>query len=232
MQTFVGTSGYSYKEWKGSFFPEDLPASEMLRFYGTRFSTVEINNTFYRMPNASMLSKWAEQVPAEFVFALKAPRSITHQRQLNDAGDALGYFWKTARALGAKLGPVLFQMPPFFKKDLPRLRDFLRLLPEDCRAAFEFRHESWFAEDAYDALAAAGAPLCLADTDDQEPPMVATGRWGYLRLRRSDYDAPRLRLWAERIRSQPWESAHVFFKHEEEGKGPRLAAQFNEALRA
>ena len=232
MQTFVGTSGYSYKEWKGTFFPDDLPVSEMLRFYSSRFSTVEINNTFYRMPSAAMLSKWSEQVPATFVFALKAPRSITHQRLLHDAGDSLAYFWKTAGALGPQLGPALFQMPPFFKKDIPRLRDFLRQLPEGCRAAFEFRHPSWFAEDTYEALKAAGAPLCLADTDEQEPPLVATGGWGYLRLRRSDYDADRLRLWAQRIQAQPWERAYVFFKHEEEGKGPRLASQFKEALLA
>jgi uncharacterized protein YecE (DUF72 family) len=232
MRTFVGTSGYSYKEWKGSFFPEDLPASQMLGFYAGRFNTVEINNTFYRMPAPAMLSKWGEQVPEAFVFALKAPQSITHRRQLNDAGDTVAHFWKTARELGPKLGPVLFQMPPFFKKDIGRLRDFLRQLPEDCRAAFEFRHPSWFADDVYDALKTAGAPLCLADTDDEEPPLVATGNWGYLRLRRSDYDAARMRTWAQRIRSQPWESAYVFFKHEDEGKGPQFAAQFNEALQS
>lgn len=231
MRTFVGTSGYSYKEWKGNFFPEDLPASKMLGFYSGRFNTVEINNTFYRMPAPAMVAKWAEQVPETFVFALKAPQTITHRRQLNDAGDALGFFWKTARELGPKLGPVLFQMPPFFKKDLGRLRDFLRLLPEDCRAAFEFRHPSWFADDVYEILKTAGAPLCLADVDDEEPPLVATGNWGYLRLRRTAYDAERLRAWVERIRAQPWESAYVFFKHEDEGKGPQFAAQFNEALR-
>ncbi|HYR54685.1 MAG TPA: DUF72 domain-containing protein [Myxococcaceae bacterium] len=232
MRTFVGTSGYSYKEWKGSFFPDDLPASKMLGFYAARFNTVEINNTFYRMPAPAMVAKWAEQVPEAFVFALKAPQSITHRRQLNDAGDAVAFFWKTARELGPKLGPVLFQMPPFFKKDLGRLRDFLRQLPEDCRAAFEFRHPSWFADDVYDVLKTAGAPLCLADTDDEEPPLVATGSWGYLRLRRSGYDAEKLRTWVQRIRSQPWESAYVFFKHEDEGKGPQFAAQFNEALQS
>jgi uncharacterized protein YecE (DUF72 family) len=232
MRTFVGTSGYSYKEWKGTFFPDDLPASKMLGFYAGRFNTVEINNTFYRMPAPAMVAKWAEQVPEAFVFALKAPQTITHRRQLNDAGDAVAFFWKTARELGPKLGPVLFQMPPFFKKDIGRLRDFLRQLPEDCRAAFEFRHPSWFADDVYDALKTAGAPLCLADTDEEEPPLVATGNWGYLRLRRSDYDAARLRTWVQRIRSQPWENAYVFFKHEDEGKGPQFAAQFNEALQS
>ena len=232
MRTFVGTSGYSYKEWKGTFFPEDLPASKMLGFYAGRFNTVEINNTFYRMPAPAMVAKWAEQVPEAFVFALKAPQTITHRRQLNDAGDAVAFFWKTARELGPKLGPVLFQMPPFFKKDLGRLRDFLRQLPEDCRAAFEFRHPSWFADDVYDVLKTAGAPLCLADTDDEEPPLVATGNWGYLRLRRTDYDAARLRTCVQRIRSQPWENTYVFFKHEDEGKGPQFAAQFNEALQS
>jgi len=230
MRTFVGTSGYSYKEWKGFFYPPDLPASQMLHFYAGRFGTVEINNTFYRMPSAAVLSSWSEQVPETFVFVLKAPRSITHMRQLNEVGDALGYFWKTAGALGPRLGPVLFQMPPFFKKDLARLRDFLRQLPEGCRAAFEFRHPSWFADDAYEVLRSAGAPLCLAETDEQEAPSVATGNWGYLRLRRSDYDASSIRVWAERIRSQPWESAYIFFKHEDEAKGPRFAGQLNEAL--
>src|SRR6266849_1819839 len=158
MRTFVGTSGYSYKEWKGSFFPDDLPASKMLGFYAARFNTVEINNTFYRMPAPAMVAKWAEQVPEAFVFALKAPQSITHRRQLNDAGDAVAFFWKTARELGPKLGPVLFQMPPFFKKDLGRLRDFLRQLPEDCRAACEFPHRCWCADAVYDVRKTGGEP--------------------------------------------------------------------------
>src|SRR5262249_26829592 len=150
---------------------------------------------------ASMLSKWTAQVPEAFVFVLKAPRSITHQRQLHEAGDVVAYFWKTAQTLGPKLGPALFQMPPFFQKDVLRLRDFLRQLPEGCRAAFEFRHRSWFADDVYEALRVAGAPLCIADTDEQEAPVVSTASWGYLRLRRSNYDQAGLRVWAQRIQS-------------------------------
>ncbi|HME90932.1 MAG TPA: DUF72 domain-containing protein, partial [Myxococcaceae bacterium] len=211
MRTFVGTSGFSYKEWKGSFFPSDLPSSEMLRFYGERFNSVEINNSFYRMPSSAVLGKWAEEVPSEFVFVLKAPRSITHQKQLHQAGDGLAYFWKTAQSMGPKLGPILFQLPPFFRKDLPRLRDFVRLLPDGCRAAFEFRHSSWFDEEVYEALRSVRVALCAADTDELEATLVPTTEWGYLRLRRTDYGEPLLRSWAERIRSQPWSDAFVFF---------------------
>jgi uncharacterized protein YecE (DUF72 family) len=227
MRAFVGTSGYSYKEWKGTFFPADLAASEMLHFYAEKFSTVEINNSFYRMPSAEVLTRWSEQVPDRFVFVLKAPRRITHQQQLHEATESVSYFWKAAGSLGPKLGPVLFQLPPFLKKDLPRLRAFLAQLPEGCRAAFEFRHSSWFDADTFEALRAARAALCLADTDEQEPPVVATADWGYLRLRRTEYSEAQLHLWAERVRAQPWKEVYVFFKHEDEGKAPRLAAQFS-----
>jgi len=232
MRTFVGTSGFSYKEWKGNFFPADLSNSEMLRFYGERFNSVEINNSFYRMPSSAVLGKWAEEVPSGFVFVLKAPRSITHQKQLHQAGDALTYFWKTAQSMGSKLGPILFQLPPFFKKDLPRLRDFVRLLPEGCRAAFEFRHTSWFDDEVYDALRSLHLALCAADTDELEATLIPTAQWGYLRLRRVEYGEAQLKTWAERIRSQPWSEAFVFFKHEDEGTGPRLAAQFNALLQS
>lgn len=226
MRTFVGTSGYSYKEWKGSFFPADLPTSEMLHFYGERFNAVEINNSFYRMPTSTVLAKWAQEVPPAFVFVLKAPRTLTHQRQLREAGDGLTYFWKTAQSLGSKLGPILFQLPPFLSKDLPRLRDFVRLLPDGCRAAFEFRHPSWFDDEVYETLRSSHLSLCAADTDEREATLIPTAEWGYLRLRRADYGEAQLRTWAERIRSQPWSDAFVFFKHEEAGAGPRFAAQF------
>jgi uncharacterized protein YecE (DUF72 family) len=188
----------------------------MLHFYAEKFSTVEINNSFYRMPSAEVLTRWSEQVPDRFVFVLKAPRRITHQQQLHEATESVSYFWKAAGSLGPKLGPVLFQLPPFLKKDLPRLRAFLAQLPEGCRAAFEFRHSSWFDADTFEALRAARAALCLADTDEQEPPVVAT----------ADSEA-QLHLWAERVRAQPWKEVYVFFKHEDEGKAPRLAAQFS-----
>ena len=229
MKLRVGTSGYSYKEWKGSFYPEKLPAAQMLRYYAERFPTVEINNTFYRMPSEAMLLKWAEQVPADFAFVLKASRRITHDHRLEHAEDSVGYFLRTSAVLGEKLGPLLFQLPPFLKQDVPRLRSFLALLPKDRRVAFEFRHATWFGDETYEALRAHGAALCAADTDDEEQaPLVPTAGWGYLRLRRADYGDSDLRNWAERIRGQGWSEAFVFFKHEDEGKGPQLAARFVE----
>jgi len=222
MRVLIGTSGYSYKPWKGSFYPEDLPEAEMLRFYATRFTTVEINNTFYRMPTRSVVERWAEETPEGFSFVLKAPQRITHQGRLKGT-DALDYFFETASAMGGKLGPVLFQLPPNFKKDLDRLRSFLAALPGGRRTAFEFRHESWFDEDVFAALREARAALCAADTDETEATLLPTAEWGYLRLRRADYTDESLRAWAEKIRSQPWQEAFVFFKHEEEGRGPKLA---------
>ncbi len=229
MQVLVGTSGYSYKAWKGSFYPEDLKDADMLRFYAQRFATVEINNTFYRMPGRETLARWSEETPPGFTFVLKASRRITHEKRLSgEAADAVSYLFATAVALGPKLGPVLFQLPPFLKKDASRLRGFLSLLPEDRPAAFEFRHESWLDEEVYGILRSRGAALCSADTDEsgeEAAPLVPTAGWGYLRLRRSDYGEPDLAAWADRIRSQPWDRAFVFFKHEEEGKGPELAAR-------
>lgn len=223
MKVRVGTSGFSYKEWKGSFYPADLPASRMLEYYAERLPTVEINNTFYRMPKAEMLNKWAAGTSPDFRFVLKAPQRITHRERLRDSGASLSFFFDAARALGSKLGPVLFQLPPFFKKDVPLLESFLTLLPEDRPAAFEFRHPTWFSEDVYAALRGRGAALCCGDVDDasKSPPFVTTANWGYLRLRRTEYGAGEIEAWADRIRSQEWEHAYVFFKHEEQG--PELA---------
>jgi uncharacterized protein YecE (DUF72 family) len=229
MRVFVGTSGFSYKEWKGSFYPEDIEDSEMLRYYASRLTTVEINNTFYRMPTRPLLEKWAEQVPARFTFVLKGARRITHMKRLDGAADDVDYFLKTAAVLGERLGPILFQLPPFFKKDVERLRGFLALLPAGTRAAFEFRHESWFDDEVYEALRSGSGVLVAADTDEAEPsgpPLVATARFGYLRLRRSDYDDAALRAWAEKLRAQPWDEAFVFFKHEDAGKGALFAESF------
>lgn len=227
MNLYVGTSGYSYKEWKGTFYPQDLPANEMLRFYGERFRAVEINNTFYRMPKAPMLEAWATCVPADFKFILKAPQQITHRQRLKDAGDSLAYLLKVASSLNERLGPLLFQLPPYLKKDLPRLREFLSLLPDHCRAAFEFRHESWFDSEIFDLLRAHQAALCVAEADnDLETPFVSTTDWGYLRLRRPDYGDAELKAWVERLGK--WRAAFVFFKHEDEGKGPLMAKRFIE----
>ncbi len=231
MLLHIGTSGFSYKEWKGSFYPADLPQAKMLAFYAERFSTVEINNTFYRMPNEGTLAGWTRQVPAAFRFVLKAPQRITHQKKLADAGDDVRRLFDAAAALGDHLGPVLFQLPPYLRADAARLEAFLGELPEDRAVAFEFRHASWDAEPIRGTLAGRRIAVCAADTDESPvsalPP--ATAPWGYLRLRRAAYEAADLERWAERIAAQPWEEAWVFFKHEEEGKGPAFARMFAEA---
>ena len=219
MEIRVGTSGYSYKEWRGSFYPEKLKPAAMLGYYAERFSAVEINNTFYKLPERTTLERWAEQVPEGFVFVLKASQRITHRQRLApESKETLDYLLDTASALGARLGPILFQTPPFLKKDAARLRAFLELLPSERRFAFEFRHETWRDDEVHDALRARNAALVCADTEEagaEGAPIVPTADWGYLRLRRCDYDAAALAPWAERIRSQPWWQAFVFFKHEE-----------------
>jgi uncharacterized protein YecE (DUF72 family) len=237
MRIAVGTSGYAYKEWKGTFYPADLPADGMLRYYGERFETVEINNTFYRMPVEKVLLAWASEVPDGFRFVLKASQKITHFKRLKDVGSEVEYFLRVANVLGAKLGPTLFQLPPNLKKDLPRLVAFLALVPRTWRAAFEFRHASWFEDDVFAALKERNAAMCVADTDPAddekdalEVPFVATADWGYLRLRRAGYAPPDLAAWAGKVRSQPWTDAFVFFKHEDAGAGPRLAAEFTGLL--
>ncbi|HEY2798642.1 MAG TPA: DUF72 domain-containing protein [Thermoanaerobaculia bacterium] len=225
MRVLTGTSGFSYKEWKGSFYPEDLPADEMLRYYAERLPAVEINNTFYRMPKAELLAGWSEQVPDGFRFVLKASQRITHFKRLKDVSEEVGYFLRVAATLGDRLGPILFQLPPNLKKDLPRLSDFLELLPAATRAALEFRHASWFEDDVLEVLRRRGAALCVAEDEELAAPLVATAGWGYLRLRRPDYGEAEVQAWADRVRAQAWEEAYVFFKHEDAGTGPRLAAQ-------
>lgn len=227
MQLLVGTSGYSYKEWKGSFYPEDIPDKDMLKFYGTQLSTVEINNTFYRLPKESVLKSWGDQVPSEFQFAIKASQRITHIKRLKDAGDETEYLLRIIRVLGSRLGCLLFQLPPNFKKDLPRLEQFLKHIPGDTRAAFEFRHATWFEQDVFKCLKANGCALCIADADDElEIPFVSTANWGYLRLRREEYSTSDLKKWMKQVQDQDWEKAFVFFKHEDAGTGPKLAKQF------
>ncbi len=233
MNVCVGTSGYSYPEWKGSFYPAKMPARQMLGFYASRFRTVEINSTFYRSPEASALEAWAGQVPAEFRFVLKAPAKITHVRRLKDVDELVSSFLEAAGALKERLGPLLFQLPPNFKKDVPRLRAFLALLPPGCRAAMEFRHPSWFDDEVFGLLRDHRATLCVADeSDDLAVPFVATADWGYLRLRRPEYDDAALAAWAKRIKASAWRDAFVFFKHEDAGKGPQLASRLLESLAA
>jgi uncharacterized protein YecE (DUF72 family) len=211
----VGTSGYNYPEWRGSFYPDALPAKQMLRHYAERFSTVEINATFYRMPTDATLRAWADATPASFVFTLKAPQRITHHRRLADVDEPLRRFVDVSAVLGAKLGPLFFQLPPTFGKETGRLADLLAMLPPGRRAAFEFRHASWFADDVYALLGTRDAALCIADTEDGTTPDVATATWGYLRLRDADYTDAALDGWAERIARRGWRDAFVYFKHEQ-----------------
>jgi len=224
---WIGTSGYNYKEWKGSFYPADLAEQQMLKFYAQRFSTVEINYTFYRMPNVRTLQGWAKETPEGFTFTLKAPRRITHDLRLRDAGESVTYFCDTAKALKQKLGALLFQLPPFLKKDVARLEDFLHQLPPGFRPAFEFRNQTWFADDVYECLQRFDAALCIAEHEERSAPFEQTADFGYFRLRRPDYSDADLAAWAQRLEdaTSRWKDVFVYFKHEEAGKGPQYAAK-------
>lgn len=226
----IGTSGWNYPEWKGSFYPTDMKPAGMLAYYAARFTTVEVNNTFYRMPTPKVVDGWAAGVPDGFTFVLKAPQRITHFARLRDVDEPVRVFCDVARTLGPKLGPLLFQLPPNFKVDTGRLADLLALLPPDLRAAFEFRNATWFTDDVYARLAGKNAALCVADNDDGATPAVATANWGYLRLRATGYAEADLRDWLATIRriGGGWRDAFVFFKHEDAGKGPRMAKRFLE----
>jgi uncharacterized protein YecE (DUF72 family) len=223
----VGTSGWNYTEWRGSFYPRDMKPAGMLAYYGERFSTVEVNNTFYRMPTAGTVQGWAAVVPASFRFVLKAPQRITHFARLRAVDGPVRVFCDTARLLGPRLGPLLFQLPPNFRIDTGRLADVLARLPPDVRAAFEFRNPTWFSDEVYTRLAARNAALCIADNDDGATPAVATADWGYLRLRATGYADDDLRGWLATMRriGERWREAFVFFKHEDAGMGPALAAR-------
>jgi len=229
MRVLVGTSGYSYKEWKGPFYPADLPATKFLRFYAEHFPTVEINNTFYRMPTAKLLEGWASEVPEGFSFAIKAPQRITHMAKLQSATEMVNALVTTTNGLGPRLGPLLFQLPPFLKKDVPRLAAFLREVPKGPRVAFEFRHASWFDDEVWATLRAHRAALCVAEGETLESPLVATAEWGYVRLRRDVYPDDVIASWASRIKSQPWSEAYVYIKHDE-GDAPSVARRLTAAL--
>jgi len=234
VRVIAGTSGYAFKEWKGSFYPEDIKPDAMLPFYATKFATVEINNTFYRLPKEHVLAEWAAQVPDGFTFAIKASQRITHFARIKpECASALEFLLKNTAALGTKLGTILFQLPPNLKCDLDRLRAFLALLPTDRRFTIEFRHETWFIDETYALLRERDIPMCIIDQPDFASPVVATASWGYARLHRFDYDEAALSSWAAKIGALPWSDAFVYFKHDEGvGSGPPAVEGFVKALGA
>src|SRR5687767_6044249 len=218
----AGASGYSFKEWKGTFYPEKMKPEEMLPFYSERLPTVEINNTFYQMPKVAVLENWARIVPESFKFAIKASRRITHMSRLkaDSAADSVAFLYRNLSSLGAKRGPVLYQLPPFLKKDLPRLTEFLALLPQGHGAAFEFRNDTWFADDVYAALKSVGASLCHSEREDNAPPpLVETAPWGYVRLRLETYSEQDLGAWAQKLAATGWAEIYVYFMHEPTAPG-------------
>jgi uncharacterized protein YecE (DUF72 family) len=232
MRVWVGTSGYNYPEWKGSFYPEKFPAAKMLSYYAERFTTVEINYTFYRIPNAKILAGWDGETPPGFRLTLKAPKRITHIAKLRDCAELVEYFLKTAATLGPKLGALLFQLPPYFRKDLTVLDEFLRLLTPGIQAAFEFRHASWMDAEVFARLRAANVALCVADSEKFTTPVEITAQYGYFRLRDEGYTPADLTRWAGVIRASAGHCSdvYVYFKHEEAGIGPQFARTLLEAL--
>jgi uncharacterized protein YecE (DUF72 family) len=224
LRVFVGTSGYNYPEWRGSFYPEKFSTDKMLAYYAERFATVEINYTFYRMPNERLLAGWAAGTPDGFTFTLKAPRRITHDSKLQRCEDLTQVFCRTAKTLGAKLAVLLFQLPPTFKKDAGVLRAFAEILPEGTRAAFEFRHPSWFDAEVFDVLRSRNLALCVADSEKLSAPVEITASYAYFRLRDEGYQQPDIERWASVIRGlQGVTDSFVYFKHEEQGLGPEFA---------
>lgn len=231
MKLLVGTSGFAFKEWKGVFYPDDVKDDAMLGFYSSRYPTVEINNTFYKLPRESLLLDWAAQVPEGFTFAIKASRRITHFARLKpQAADVLGLLLQNSASLGARLGPILFQCPPDLQKDIDRLRAFLSLLPPERRFTMEFRHESWFDDEVFAELQAKDVAMCICEQEDFHSPTVSTASWGYLRLHRLDYAEPALGQWREFVAAQAWSDAFVYFKHDHaDGSGPPAVEAFTRA---
>jgi len=229
---WIGTSGYNYPEWKGSFYPVDLPAAKMLPYYSARFPTVEINYTFYRMPNEKLVGGWAAATPSPFRLTLKAPRRITHDSRLRNCGELVTSFCRVSATLGDKLGALLFQLPPNAKKDLALFDAFLAELPPKLCAAFEFRHQSWLDDDVFGRLAARNLALCVADSEKMSTPVRVTADYAYFRLRDEGYTPAHIREWAETISRETGRCRDVFvyFKHEEEGKGPEFARMLMDAL--
>ncbi len=233
MNHWIGTSGFQYPEWKGSFYPEKLPAAKMLPFYAEHFASTEINYTFRRLPAAKTIKSWSGATPARFKFSFKAPQRVTHFAKLRECADLLAVFHKAITTADGKMGPVLFQLPPSFPREVEVLRAFLRDIPVGMRAAFEFRHESWFDETVFETLRAANAALCIAENEELATPAVVTADFGYLRLRREDYTRAKIKRWATWIEEQKarWSEAFVYFKHEERAVGPKFAQQMQVALK-
>lgn len=229
---WIGTSGYNYPEWKGSFYPPDLPTAKMLPYYAERFATVEINYTFYRMPTEKLVAGWAAQTPSPYRLTLKAPRRITHDSRLKGCGDLVRGFCRVAGTLGEKLGALLFQLPPNLKQDRALLDAFLDELPPKAPAAFEFRHPSWFSDEVFAGLQARGFALCVADSERLSTPLTVTADFAYFRLRDEGYTPEDIAAWAARIRESTagCRDVYVYFKHEDQGKGPELAALLRERL--
>ena len=230
---WIGTSGYNYPEWKGNFYPSDLSQSKMLPYYSDRFSTVEINYSFYRIPSEKVLEDWADRTRDGFTFTLKAPRRITHDARLRQCEDLIQIFGKRARTLGPKLGVLLFQLPPSFRKDLEALDTFLDWVPPDLRIAFEFRHASWHSDDVFARLKSGNVALCVADSEKMTTPVVVTSDYGYFRLRDEGYTEVEIKRWADEIiqHASEWDDVFVYFKHEEEGKGQEFARSLIESLK-
>jgi uncharacterized protein YecE (DUF72 family) len=232
MAIWIGTSGYNYPEWKGTFYPDTLPASEMLPYYAERFPTVEINYTFYRAPNETILARWDKATPQRFKLTLKAPRRITHDARLRDCADRVRQFLDTASILGPKLGVLLFQLPPNLKKDVALFDAFLDAFPPRVCAAFEFRHVSWLDEEIYSRLRARNLALCVADSEKLSTPVEITADYGYFRLRDEGYTPGDIRRWAAVIQERTGQcrDVYVYFKHEESGKGPEFVQLLMKAL--
>jgi uncharacterized protein YecE (DUF72 family) len=228
---WIGTSGYGYKEWRGPFYPAEIAEPEMLKFYSERLSSVELNYTFYRTPTVRTVQAWGKETPEHFTFSLKAPRRITHDLRLRDTGDLLGYFVDTSKVLKHRLGVALFQLPPFLKKDLSRLEDFLHQVPPGYRAAFEFRNATWFSDDVYECLRRFNIAMCISDREERSAPFEATADYGYFRLRRPDYTEAELTDWAQRLAdASDWQDTFVYFKQEQEGRGAALALRLQQLL--
>jgi uncharacterized protein YecE (DUF72 family) len=228
MKLYTGTSGFSYREWVGNFYPDKIKPEGMLVFYAEKLGIVEINNTFYRLPKREVLEHWKNETPAHFLFSIKASRKITHIKRLSDAEEETGYLIDNLKALGEKLGAILFQFPPYFKKNIDRFSNYLKILPDNLPAVFEFRDDSWYDAEIAGLLRERNFIFCFSDMDEKEKPeIISTAGWGYLRLRREKYTERDLASWAAAIKARDWEKVFVFFKHEDGGTGPKLAEKFS-----